>query len=219
MVSGIGGMAALSGGIGGIVAALWRHGGIGGMAGGIGGIVAALLAAWRHCWRHCGGIGGIADLQLPRSPLVSVLPLCAGDEGCTICSRAWCRKDAQGKVIGCCKLILAETRQSTMAAWLAALLAALWRHCGGIGGMVSGIGGMVGGIGGIVGGIQCLQRHCWRHGGMAALLAALWRHWRHGGGIVGGIVAAWRHWRHWRHCGGIVNLDSGLPSKLQLCVQ
>ena len=77
MVSGIGGMAALSGGIGGIVAALWRHGGIGGMA---------------------GGIGGIVDLQLPRSPLVSVLPLWAGDEGCTICSRAWCRKDAQGKV-------------------------------------------------------------------------------------------------------------------------
>ena len=77
---------------------VWRHGGMAALSGGIGGIVAALLAAWRHCWRHCGGIGGIADLQLPRSPLVSVLPLWAGDEGCTICSRAWCRKDAQGKV-------------------------------------------------------------------------------------------------------------------------
>ncbi len=84
--------------VGGIVAALWRH------CGGIGGMVAALLAA---LWRH----GGIADLQPPRSPLVSVLPLCAGDEGCTICSRAWCLKDAQGKFIGWCKLILTETRQ------------------------------------------------------------------------------------------------------------
>ena len=105
---------------GGIVAAynassgiVWRHGGMAALSGGIGGIVAALLAAWRHCWRHCGGIGGIADLQLPRSPLVPVLPLWAGDEGCTICSRAWCRKDAQGKVIGCCKLILAEAGQQS----------------------------------------------------------------------------------------------------------
>jgi hypothetical protein len=34
--------------LGGIVAALWRHGGIVGA-----------LAAWRHClaaWRHCGGM-------------------------------------------------------------------------------------------------------------------------------------------------------------------
>ena len=71
MVSGIGGMAALSGGIGGIVVALWRHGGIGGMAGGIGGIVAALLAAWRHCWRHCGGIGSIGGIV---AALAALLP-------------------------------------------------------------------------------------------------------------------------------------------------
>ena len=122
---------------GGIV---WRHGGMAALSGGIGGIVAALLAAWRHCWRHCGGIGGIADLQLPRSPLVSVLPLWAGDEGCTICSRAWCRKDAQGKVIGCCKLILGNS--ST-------------KHYGGMAGGMA--GGIVGGI------VAALWRH-WRHG-------------------------------------------------------
>ncbi len=59
MVSGIGGMAALSGGIGGIVAALWRHGGmvsgIGGMAGGLGGIVGGIQCLQRHylaAWRH-----------------------------------------------------------------------------------------------------------------------------------------------------------------------
>ena len=107
IVGGIGGMAAWLAALAAwrhclaALAALWRHGGmvsgIGGMAGGIGGIVGGMAALWRH-WRHCGGIGGIADLQLPRSPLVSVLPLWAGDEGCTICSRAWCRKDAQGKV-------------------------------------------------------------------------------------------------------------------------
>ena len=97
MVSGIGGMAALSGGIGGIVAALWRHGGmvsgIGGMAGGIvaalwrhtmppaalfGGMaawrhcLAALAALWRHCWRHCGGMAAL----LTFSPPVLHLSLC-----------------------------------------------------------------------------------------------------------------------------------------------
>ncbi len=51
MVSGIGGMAALSGGIG--------------------GIVAALLAAWRHCWRHCGGIGGIGGIVAALAALLT----------------------------------------------------------------------------------------------------------------------------------------------------